>query len=169
MDKKGTVKISDFGLARDHLYQTSDSQIPIRWAAPEMLTQQPVTSKSDVFSFGIVLWEIFSWGLKPYVLLSNNEVIEHVLTNVDRYLLKKPELCPLPLYDCMQKCWALSANDRPTFKEILKILVDLYKEITGINIETPIIQKSPVGKKDKGADKKIMKRLFLTRRLYTQS
>jgi serine/threonine protein kinase len=123
--KKGQIKVSDFGMSRDILYQASatDKQIPIRWASPEMLNQQAVTSKSDVFSFGVMMWEIFSFGLTPYTDLSNKQVVTLVTEIQDnRELLERPHNCPPEVFNLMKRCWSYNPQQRPSFKEILQVL-----------------------------------------------
>ncbi|MCL4149137.1 UNVERIFIED_CONTAM: hypothetical protein GTU68_037791, partial [Idotea baltica] len=115
-----TVKISDFGLSRD-IYSSdyyrvqSKSLLPVRWMPPESILYGKFTTESDVWSFGVVLWEIFSYGLQPYYGYNNQEVIEMIRS---RHLLPCPEDCPPRIYVLMVECWHETANRRPTFREI---------------------------------------------------
>ncbi|XP_051164112.1 tyrosine-protein kinase transmembrane receptor Ror [Leptopilina boulardi] len=113
-----TVKISDFGLSRD-IYSSdyyrvqSKSLLPVRWMPPESILYGKFTTESDVWSFGVVLWEIYSYGLQPYYGYNNQEVIDMIRS---RQLLPCPEECPAVIYSLMLECW--STNRRPQFSEI---------------------------------------------------
>nr|CAD7570213.1 unnamed protein product [Timema californicum] len=115
-----TVKISDFGLSRD-IYSSdyyrvqSKSLLPVRWMPPESILYGKFTTESDVWSYGVVLWEIYSYGLQPYYGYSNQEVIDMIR---GRQLLPCPEDCPSPVYSLMIECWAQVPNRRPHFPEI---------------------------------------------------
>lgn len=114
------VKISDFGLSQDvystDYFRLGDSELlPIRWMPPESIMYAKFTTQSDVWSFGIVLWEIFSFGVQPYYSLSNEEVVQHVR---DGNVMNCPENCPQEIYDLMLDCWAMEPNDRPTAGEL---------------------------------------------------
>ena len=114
------VKISDFGLSQD-IYSTDyfrlgDSELlPIRWMPPEAILYAKFTTQSDIWSFGIVLWEIFSFGVQPYFSLTNEEVVAHVR---DGNVLNCPEKCPQEIYDLMLDCWAMNPSERPTAAEL---------------------------------------------------
>ncbi|XP_077549499.1 tyrosine-protein kinase transmembrane receptor Ror-like [Haemaphysalis longicornis] len=115
-----TVKISDFGLSRD-VYSSdyyrvqSKSLLPVRWMPPESILYGRFTTDSDVWSFGVVLWEVFSYGLQPYYGYANQEVIDLVRA---RQLLPCPEDCPPHLYALMVECWHEVPNRRPQFREL---------------------------------------------------
>ncbi|XP_031780573.1 tyrosine-protein kinase transmembrane receptor Ror isoform X3 [Nasonia vitripennis] len=115
-----TVKISDFGLSRD-IYSSdyyrvqSKSLLPVRWMPPESILYGKFTTESDVWSFGVVLWEIYSYGLQPYYGYNNQEVIDMIRS---RQLLPCPEDCPTMIYSLMIECWHEVANRRPQFPEI---------------------------------------------------
>jgi len=114
------VKISDFGLSRD-VYSSdyyrvqSKSLLPVRWMPPESILYGKFTTESDVWSYGVVLWEIYSYGLQPYYGYSNQEVIEMIRS---RQLLPCPEECPSRMYSVMMECWHESPLRRPHFPEI---------------------------------------------------
>ena len=115
-----TVKISDFGLSRDiyaadYYRVQSKSLLPVRWMPPESILYGKFTNESDVWSFGVVLWEIYSYGLQPYYGYSNQEVIEMIRS---RQLLPCPEDCPSRMYAFMVECWHEVPGRRPTFAEI---------------------------------------------------
>jgi len=128
IDEKKQVKVSDFGLSRGNMYQGSDIQIPIRWAAPEVLRQSPVTNKSDVYSFGVTLWEIFQFGIIPFADLSNNEVVR-IVTTENSKKLEHPPNCPARVYNLMLRCWNFKPENRPNFKDILIELESIREEI----------------------------------------
>ncbi|GFT86851.1 inactive tyrosine-protein kinase transmembrane receptor ROR1 [Nephila pilipes] len=115
-----TVKISDFGLSRD-IYSSdyyrvqSKSLLPVRWMPPESILYGKFQTESDVWSFGVVLWEIFSYGLQPYYGYNNQEVIDMIRS---RQLLPCPEDCPAHIYGLMVECWHEIFSRRPTFKEL---------------------------------------------------
>jgi receptor tyrosine kinase-like orphan receptor 1 len=115
-----TVKISDFGLSRDiyaadyYRVQTK-SLLPVRWMPPESILYGKFSTESDVWSFGVVLWEIYSYGLQPYYGYSNQEVIEMIRS---RQLLPCPEDCPSRMYAFMVECWHEVPSRRPPFSEI---------------------------------------------------
>lgn len=115
-----TVKISDFGLSRD-VYSSdyyrvqSKSLLPVRWMPPESILYGKFTTESDVWSYGVVLWEIYSYGLQPYYGYSNQEVIDMIRC---RQLLPCPEDCPSRMYSLMMECWHEAPMRRPHFPEI---------------------------------------------------
>ncbi|CAB3239449.1 unnamed protein product [Arctia plantaginis] len=114
-------KVADFGFARDiadtHVYERkSDGRLPIRWMAPESLYDNIFSVKSDIWSFGILLWEIVTLGSTPYPGLSANEVMKKV---IEGYRLEKPEHCHRELYNIMYYCWEAEPNARPDFTDIV--------------------------------------------------
>ena len=117
-----SVKISDFGLSRDiyssdyyRVQSTSKSLLPVRWMPPESIMYGKFTTESDIWSFGVLLWEIFSYGLQPYYGYSNQEVIEVVRA---RQILPNPDECPTRIYGIMVECWHETPARRPPFREI---------------------------------------------------
>ncbi|XP_028162246.1 tyrosine-protein kinase transmembrane receptor Ror [Ostrinia furnacalis] len=115
------VKISDFGLSRD-IYSSdyyrvqSKSLLPVRWMPPESILYGKFTTESDIWSYGVVLWEIYSYGLQPYYGYSNQEVIAMVRGGE---LLAAPAACPAPMYALMRDCWKHTPQRRPNFEEIV--------------------------------------------------
>ncbi|XP_052775158.1 inactive tyrosine-protein kinase transmembrane receptor ROR1-like isoform X2 [Mya arenaria] len=115
-----TVKISDFGLSRD-VYSSdyyrvqSKSLLPVRWMPPEAIMYGKFTTESDIWAFGVVLWETFSYGLQPYYGFSNQEVIEMIRS---RQILPSPEDCPARMYGLMVECWHEMPTRRPNFREV---------------------------------------------------
>ncbi len=115
-----TVKISDFGMSRDKYVSDyyrvqSKSLLPVRWMPAESMLYGKFTTESDVWSYGVLLWEIYSYGLQPYYGYSNQEVIEMIRT---RQLLPCPEDCPSRMYAFMVECWHEVPTRRPSFSEI---------------------------------------------------
>ncbi|XP_059499641.1 ephrin type-A receptor 5-like isoform X2 [Stegostoma tigrinum] len=118
-------KVSDFGLSRvleddpEAAYTTRGGKIPIRWTAPEAIAYRKFTSASDVWSYGIVMWEVMSYGERPYWEMTNQDVIKAV---EEGYRLPTPMDCPAALYQLMLDCWQKDRNSRPKFEEIVSIL-----------------------------------------------
>ena len=116
------VKVGDLGMARDvhmtHIYQTnSRGPLPIRWMAPESISDGTYTSQSDVWSYGVVLWEIATLAELPYQGLSNEEVQSHVKSGQHP---TPPKDCSDDLSSLMLECWQTQPNSRPTFFDICK-------------------------------------------------
>ncbi|KAM9367801.1 tyrosine-protein kinase Fer isoform 1-T1 [Phaethornis superciliosus] len=125
------LKISDFGMSRqedDGVYSSSGlKQIPIKWTAPEALNYGRYTSESDVWSFGILLWETFSLGVCPYPGMTNQQAREQVEKG---YRMSAPQKCPEEIYKIMQRCWDYNPENRPKFSEIQKELSSVKKKVT---------------------------------------
>lgn len=126
------VKLADFGLARD-IYKDSyykklnDSAMPLKWMAPECLIEQKFTKKSDVWSFGVVMWEVMSYCQdKPYVGVEPFFMKEH-LAGGGR--LRQPDNCDDNMYRLMNRCWQMRPEDRPTFHECRAMLIEIRNEI----------------------------------------
>uniref|UniRef100_A0A671XTC7 Tyrosine-protein kinase receptor n=1 Tax=Sparus aurata TaxID=8175 RepID=A0A671XTC7_SPAAU len=123
------VKIGDFGMSRD-IYSTDyyrvggHTMLPIRWMPPESIMYRKFTTESDVWSFGVILWEIFTYGKQPWFQLSNNEVIECITQG---RVLECPRLCPREVYDMMLGCWQREPQQRLNIKDIQKMLFALMK------------------------------------------
>ncbi|XP_055489205.1 tyrosine-protein kinase Fer [Leucoraja erinacea] len=122
------LKISDFGMSRqedDGIYSSSGlKQIPIKWTAPEALNYGRYSSESDVWSFGILLWETFSMGVCPYPGMTNQQAREQVEKG---YRMSAPQKCPEDVYSLMLKCWEYKAENRPNFSDIHKELLGIKK------------------------------------------
>ncbi|XP_032222466.1 uncharacterized protein LOC5521403 isoform X2 [Nematostella vectensis] len=129
------VKISDFGLTRD-VYESSEyhkmhntGKLPLKWMAPEAIFQNVHTTKSDVWAFGVVLWEIVTLGGSPYPGQSGKEFYKKLKNG---YRMEKPDMCSPELYAMMRSCWASSPEDRPTFTKLrnqLEQLMDREDEL----------------------------------------
>jgi len=121
-----TIKICDFGLSRDiyeqNLYQKSirSDPLPIKWMALESLKYRIYTSQSDVWSFGVLLWEIMMLGGCPYPTISSSHIYD-VLSK--GYRMPRPPLCCYNLYKIMLMCWHSNPANRPKFGSI-KDMID---------------------------------------------
>uniref|UniRef100_A0A8D1LQ99 receptor protein-tyrosine kinase n=1 Tax=Sus scrofa TaxID=9823 RepID=A0A8D1LQ99_PIG len=127
------VKIADFGLSRniysaDYYKANENDAIPIRWMPPESIFYNRYTTESDVWAYGVVLWEIFSYGLQPYYGMAHEEVIYYVR---DGNTLSCPDNCPLELYNLMRLCWSQLPADRPSFTSIHRILARMCERAEG--------------------------------------
>ncbi|XP_053575897.1 high affinity nerve growth factor receptor [Bombina bombina] len=123
------VKIGDFGMSRD-IYSTDyyrvggRTMLPIRWMPPESILYRKFTTDSDIWSFGVVLWEIFTYGKQPWYQLSNTEAIECITQGRE---LERPRTCPNEVYNIMQGCWQREPQQRLNIKEIHNKLQGLVK------------------------------------------
>ncbi|XP_019907430.2 protein-tyrosine kinase 6b [Esox lucius] len=111
-------KVADFGLARiikEPVYQSEDKKIPYKWSSPEAISHGRFSNKSDVWSFGILLWEMMTYGGIPYPGLNNIEVYRQIIAG---YRMPAPDKCPDFIYKIMLSCWSDSPPDRPDFKEL---------------------------------------------------
>ncbi|KAM9351095.1 protein-tyrosine kinase 6b [Symphorus nematophorus] len=111
-------KVADFGLARvikEPFYITEDKKIPYKWSAPEAISHGKFSNKSDVWSFGILLYEITTYGGIPYPAFSNQETYQQVTNG---YRLPSPPKCPNFLYQIMLKCWSAEPDNRPDFRTL---------------------------------------------------
>ncbi|XP_076147456.1 ephrin type-A receptor 3 isoform X1 [Alosa pseudoharengus] len=123
-------KVSDFGLSRvleddpDAAYTTRGGKIPIRWTAPEAIAYRKFTSASDVWSYGIVMWEIISYGERPYWEMSNQDVIKAI---DEGYRLPAPMDCPVVMHQLMLDCWEKNRSERPKFGQIVSTLDRLIR------------------------------------------
>nr|DBA27344.1 TPA: hypothetical protein GDO54_011503 [Pyxicephalus adspersus] len=134
------AKIGDFGMARD-IYRASYyrkggcAMLPVKWMPPEAFMEGIFTSKTDTWSFGVLLWEIFSLGYMPYPSKSNQEVLEFV-TSGGR--MDPPKNCPGPVYRIMTQCWQHQPEDRPHFSMILERIDYCTQDPDVINTPLPV-------------------------------
>ncbi|XP_056875041.1 tyrosine-protein kinase Fer isoform X4 [Takifugu flavidus] len=123
------LKISDFGMSRqedDGIYSSSGlKQIPIKWTAPEALNYGRYSSESDVWSYGILLWETFSLGMCPYPGMTNQQAREQVEKG---YRMACPQRCPDDVYKVMQRCWQYNPEERPKFSHLQRDLAAIKKK-----------------------------------------
>ncbi|XP_049730347.1 fibroblast growth factor receptor 4 isoform X2 [Elephas maximus indicus] len=118
------MKIADFGLARgvhhiDYYKKTSNGRLPVKWMAPEALFDRVYTHQSDVWSFGILLWEIFTLGGSPYPGIPVEELFSLLR---EGHRMDRPPQCPPELYGLMRECWHAAPSQRPTFKQLVEAL-----------------------------------------------
>ncbi|KAI6071500.1 ALK tyrosine kinase receptor isoform X1 [Aix galericulata] len=147
------AKIGDFGMARD-IYRASYyrkggcAMLPVKWMPPEAFMEGIFTSKTDTWSFGVLLWEIFSLGYMPYPSKSNQEVLEFV-TNGGR--MDPPKNCPGPVYRIMTQCWQHQPEDRPNFAIILERIEYCTQDPDVINTALPVEYGPSVEEEEKVA------------------
>uniref|UniRef100_A0A6Q2YWJ3 receptor protein-tyrosine kinase n=1 Tax=Esox lucius TaxID=8010 RepID=A0A6Q2YWJ3_ESOLU len=136
-------KVSDFGLSRFLEDDTSDptytsalgGKIPIRWTAPEAIQYRKFTSSSDGWSYGIVMWEVMSYGERPYWDMSNQDVINAIEQD---YRLPPPMDCPSALHQLMLDCWQKDRNNRPKFSQIVNNLDKMIRNPNSLKAMTPL-------------------------------
>uniref|UniRef100_A0A673TTW7 Tyrosine-protein kinase n=1 Tax=Suricata suricatta TaxID=37032 RepID=A0A673TTW7_SURSU len=120
------VKISDFGMTRyvldDEYISSSGAKFPIKWSPPEVFHFNKYSSKSDVWSFGVLMWEVFTEGKMPFENKSNLQVVEAISKG---FRLYRPQLAPMSIYEVMYSCWHEKPKGRPTFAELLQVLTEI--------------------------------------------
>ena len=124
------AKVADFGLARDiygdgQYVKTGGGRLPIKWMAPESIQDQVYTTTSDVWSFGVLLWEIVTIGGSPYPCVPVNLLLTKLLCG---YRMSKPAHCSEELYNLMMSCWDINPEARPNFSELCHILSEMLSE-----------------------------------------
>jgi len=148
-------KIADFGLSRDvygaDYYKVGSGHtcLPVRWMPPESLLYGRFTVKSDVWSYGVLMWEIFTFSQQPYYGASNQEVIDNIRGGI---LLSCPQLCTKEMYDVMLECWEKMPVKRPAISNILESLenlqqnnVTVVKDVENyVNIQTLVMSNDEV-------------------------
>uniref|UniRef100_A0A8C6V370 receptor protein-tyrosine kinase n=1 Tax=Neogobius melanostomus TaxID=47308 RepID=A0A8C6V370_9GOBI len=141
-------KVSDFGLSRYLEEDTSDptytsslgGKIPVRWTAPEAIAYRKFTSASDVWSYGIVTWEVMSYGERPYWDMSNQDVINAIEQD---FRLPAPMDCPVVLHQLMLDCWQKDRNARPKFPDIVSMLDKMIRNPASLKTGTNNIPPGP--------------------------
>ncbi|XP_055839977.1 activated Cdc42 kinase-like isoform X3 [Episyrphus balteatus] len=132
---KNKVKISDFGLSRalgvgKDYYKTNfnvNLKLPIAWCAPECINYLRFTNASDVWAYGVCLWEMFSYGFQPWAALTGLQILE-AIDEPNYQRLEPPDCCPRDYYHLMMKCWQHDPSKRPRFSEIHEMLPELKPE-----------------------------------------
>jgi len=141
--RDGLAKVADFGLARDleqsdYYRKVGEARLPVLWMSPESLFEGVSSTKSDVWSFGVLLWEVVSWGERPYPGLSPTAVVELVK---EGFRMCRPAQCPLPLYTTMWSCWQVEASERPGWGELVTALQELCSDtLPGVYLQLPALQ-----------------------------
>ncbi|KAH8298472.1 hypothetical protein KR044_005153 [Drosophila immigrans] len=144
------VKIADFGMSRD-IYRSDyyrkggKAMLPIKWMPPEAFLDGIFTSKTDVWSFGILLWEVFSLGRSPYPGQHNTQVMELVVRGGR---LGSPTECPVSIYKIMADCWNPTPEDRPTFTSLLEHLTTCTQDASIMNAPLPNILGPTASERD---------------------
>ncbi|XP_063313741.1 fibroblast growth factor receptor 3 isoform X3 [Pelobates fuscus] len=142
------MKIADFGLARDihnidYYKKTTNGRLPVKWMAPEALFDRVYTHQSDVWSFGVLLWEIFTLGGSPYPGIPVEELFKLLK---EGHRMDKPANCTHELYMIMRECWHAVPSQRPTFKQLVEDL-DRILTVTStdeyLDLSVPFEQYSP--------------------------
>ncbi|KAK3096457.1 hypothetical protein FSP39_000375 [Pinctada imbricata] len=141
------VKIGDFGLARDikkkdYYRKEGEGLLPVRWMSPESLVDGVFTTQSDIWAFGVLMWEVITFGQQPYHARTNIEVLNFVQSGGQ---LDKPNSCPQELFFLMKKCWSFNTEDRPSFSLILHILEEFHQKCIALLSEyIPPIRSSTI-------------------------
>ncbi|XP_065845429.1 fibroblast growth factor receptor 3-like [Oscarella lobularis] len=133
LNKKLVVKVADFGLSRSvnpssYYRVKSSKKLPIKWLAPECLTDRKFTHQSDVWAFGITAWEVFTLGIDPYPGVQNHEVLGLVQRGLR---LEKPKNAPDAIYEILKTCWNLDPHKRPKFDELYRRMEAVAAELIG--------------------------------------
>ncbi|ETN59607.1 tyrosine-protein kinase transmembrane receptor Ror2 [Anopheles darlingi] len=133
IDDQMVVKIADFGLShkiylQDYYKGDENDAIPIRWMPLESILYNKYTIESDVWAYGVCLWEIFSFAMQPYYGMTHEEVVKFVK---EGNMLGCPENTPLTVYDLMRRCWSRKPNDRPSFHAIYQKLQQIRADFEG--------------------------------------
>ncbi|XP_065060999.1 ephrin type-B receptor 1-B-like [Rhopilema esculentum] len=135
-------KVADFGMSRelseDDAYNTTGGKIPVRWTAPEAIQFKKFTTASDVWSYGILLWEIMSYGERPYWDWGNYEVIERLGSG---YRLPPPMGCPKVVHDLMLSCWEKDRGKRRRFRELRSIIDNWLESPELLTQEASVVTK----------------------------
>ncbi|KAM3612963.1 uncharacterized protein V6R79_017989 [Siganus canaliculatus] len=130
VDGIGTVKVTDFGLSRyvldDEYTSSAGSKFPVRWSPPEVLLYCKFSSKSDIWAYGVLMWEVYTLGRLPYERLNNTEIVDQVSRGLRLY---RPQLANERVYSIMSSCWLDKADERPTFEELALTVQDLLYEL----------------------------------------
>ncbi|XP_059687480.1 fibroblast growth factor receptor 1 isoform X3 [Gavia stellata] len=142
------MKIADFGLARDihhidYYKKTTNGRLPVKWMAPEALFDRVYTHQSDVWSFGVLLWEIFTLGGSPYPGVPVEELFKLLK---EGHRMDKPSNCTNELYMMMRDCWHAVPSQRPTFKQLVEDLdriVAMTSNQEYLDLSMPLDQYSP--------------------------
>ncbi|XP_030649990.1 macrophage colony-stimulating factor 1 receptor [Chanos chanos] len=138
------AKICDFGLARDIMNDSNyvvkgNARLPVKWMAPESIFECVYTVQSDVWSYGILLWEIFSLGKSPYPnMLVDSKFYKMIKCG---YQMSRPDFASPEMYDVMKMCWSLEPTQRPTFSKIMKYIERLLGEQNEQQVEYKNLQQ----------------------------
>ncbi|XP_034398748.1 tyrosine-protein kinase BTK isoform X2 [Cyclopterus lumpus] len=130
VDGNGSIKVTDFGLSRyvldDEYTSSAGSKFPVRWSPPEVLLYCKFSSKSDIWAYGVLLWEVYTLGRLPYERLNNTEIVDQVSRGLRLF---RPQLANEKVYSIMTSCWLEKADERPTFQELAMTVQDVLYEL----------------------------------------
>uniref|UniRef100_A0A2K6SDK6 Fibroblast growth factor receptor n=1 Tax=Saimiri boliviensis boliviensis TaxID=39432 RepID=A0A2K6SDK6_SAIBB len=146
--ENNVMKIADFGLARDinnidYYKKTTNGRLPVKWMAPEALFDRVYTHQSDVWSFGVLMWEIFTLGGSPYPGIPVEELFKLLK---EGHRMDKPANCTNELYMMMRDCWHAVPSQRPTFKQLVEDLDRILTLTTNeeyLDLSQPLEPYSP--------------------------
>ncbi|KAF3825222.1 hypothetical protein GH733_005856, partial [Mirounga leonina] len=128
VNEAGVVKVSDFGMARyvldDQYTSSSGAKFPVKWCPPEVFNYSRFSSKSDVWSFGVLMWEVFTEGKMPFEKNTNYEVVTMVTRG---HRLCRPKLASKYVYEVMLRCWQEKPEGRPSFEDLLRTIDELVE------------------------------------------
>jgi len=126
------IKLSDFGMAKaqNEYSIKGDTQIPVRWCAPEVLTRNKFTVQTDRYSLGVTFWELFSKGAKPLTAMSNQEIVDAALSeDYPKLRLSKLKNCPDKIMEIIYSLTSPTPTDRPSLEIVVDQLVELAKDV----------------------------------------
>ena len=141
LDNDLCVKVADFGLSKHVVskdyYKTENSMqvMPIKWMSIESLEKGIYNTKTDVWSYGVLVWELMTRGIVPYPNLQHFEVLLHLRNG---YRLPQPNYCPDLVFELMLKCWSFNPKERPTFCEISNSLVQIIETFEKVSYSEPV-------------------------------
>lgn len=146
LDSDLTVKVADFGLSRDvyetHYYSSDNKKkLPVKWMSPESLEKGSYNSKTDVWSYGVVLWELMTRGVTPYPEVDNWEILNFLKQG---RRMQQPSYCPTLLYELMLNCWREDPKTRPTFAELAADVAAVIATLEKKNSERQVTYGSKV-------------------------
>jgi neurotrophic tyrosine kinase receptor type 2 len=144
----GVVKIAHFGLGPlvypEAYYRVSNTDLPIRWMSPEAITSANFTTMSDIWSFGVAVWELFTYGSLPFEDKRDNEVLEFIL---QEGRLSKPKKCSNNVFEIIMGCWNDNPQLRPSFYDLHENIADLagiQSPLSALGPATPVSPLSPL-------------------------
>lgn len=150
LDDHLNVRVSDFGLSRDvyqrDYYRASKTatDMPVRWMAPECIEFHQFSSKSDVWSYGVLVWELMTRGKIPYATVNTWEIATVLKCGIR---LEKPDSCPDFLYKLMMRCWSRDPDERPNFADLVKLIT---AGVQKMEVETDSESKHTEGEYENG-------------------